>query len=105
VVTPQGDATGFLYTDIHQDTNALIEFIDRNEIVNIVIDFGQVNILGSIIISSIIKLARKISSKDGKACFCQASESMRDIVSSMNLTRLWPCYETLDEAISNVIDE
>jgi anti-anti-sigma regulatory factor len=79
VVTPQGDATGFRYTDIHRDTNALVDLIDRQEIENLVIDFGQVNILGSIIISSIIKLARKVSSKEGKACFSQASESMRDI--------------------------
>lgn len=99
VVTPQGDATGFRYTDIHRDTNSLVEMIDRRGIENLVIDFSQVNILGSIIISSIIKLARKVSTKNGKACFCQASDSMREVVSSMNLTRLWPYYDTLNEAI------
>ena len=99
VVTPQGDAAGFRYADIHRDTNSLVEMIDRQGIENLVIDFSQVNILGSIIISSIIKLARKISTKNGKACFCQASDSMREVVSSMNLTRLWPYYDTLNEAI------
>jgi anti-anti-sigma factor len=105
VVSPQGDATGFRYTDIHKDTNGLVDLIDRKGIENLVIDFAQVNILGSIIISSIIKLARKISTKDGKACFCQASESMREVVSSMNLTRLWPYFETLDEAIAHLNNE
>lgn len=100
IVTPQGDATGFRYLDIHRDTNSLVELIDRQGIENLVIDFSQVNILGSIIISSIIKLARKISTRNGKACFCQASEPMHQVVSSMNLTRLWPYYPTREEAIA-----
>jgi anti-anti-sigma factor len=102
VVCPQGDATGFRYNDIHRDTNALCDLIDRKDIENLVIDFSQVNILGSIIISSIIKLARKISTKEGKACFCQASDSMRDVVTSMNLTRLWPYFDTLNDAIAHL---
>ncbi len=104
VVTPQGDASGYRYTDIHRDTNSICDLIDRDSVQNIIVDFSDVGILGSIIISSIIKIARKISERDGHACFCQASESMCDVIQSMSLTKLWPYYDTLDEAVGSFED-
>ncbi|MFP6763576.1 MAG: STAS domain-containing protein [Planctomycetaceae bacterium] len=101
VVTPQGDASGFRYTEIHQDTNAICDLIGRENVSNLIIDLGQVTILGSIIISSIIKIARTINGGHGTACFCQASPSMREVIHSMSLTKLWPYFETLDEAIGS----
>ena len=100
VITPQGDASVFRYVEIHQDTNSVCDLIAGGEIDNLIIDLGQVNILGSIIISSIIKMARKINERQGRACFCQASNSMREVIQSMRLARLWPYLETLDEAIA-----
>lgn len=105
VVTPQGDATGFRYTEIHQDTNSVCDLIGREGIGNLIIDLGQVKILGSIIISSIIKIARKINERQGNACFCQASSSMREVIQSMSLTRLWPYLDTLDEAIGTMPED
>jgi anti-anti-sigma factor len=105
VVTPQGDATGFRYVEIHQDTNAICDLVGREKVENLIIDLRDVKILGSIIISSIIKMARKISEKQGQACFCQAGDSMREVIHSMSLTKLWPYYDSLDEAISSFSDD
>lgn len=101
VVSPQGDSTGFRYNDIHSETNAVITAIDRQNAQNLVINFKNVEIVGSIMISAIIKLARKITSKKGQAAFCSASETMEEVMQSMNLTRLWPCFETQEEAIES----
>jgi anti-anti-sigma factor len=101
VVTPQGDSTGFRYNDIHAETNAVITAIDRQNAQNLVINFNSVEIVGSIMISAIIKLARKITSKKGQAAFCSASETMEEVMQSMNLTRLWPCFESQEEAIKS----
>jgi anti-anti-sigma regulatory factor len=79
--------------------------IGREKISNLIIDLGQVKILGSIIISSIIKIARKITEKRGDACFCQAGSSMREVIHSMSLTKLWPYFESLDEAIASFDDD
>ena len=67
VVTPQGDSTGFRYNDIHSETNAVITAIDRQNAEHLVVNFASVEIVGSIMISAIIKLARKITSKKGQA--------------------------------------
>ena len=105
VVTPQGDSTGFRYNDIHAETNAIITLIGRQKCRHLVIDFGSVEIVGSIMISAIIKLARRITSHKGQAAFCCASETMQDVMQSMNLTRLWPCFDSLEDAISSFKSE
>jgi len=101
VVTPQGDSTGFRYNDIHGETNAVITAIDRQNAEHLVINFASVEIVGSIMISAIIKLARKITSKKGQAAFCDASVTMQEVMQSMNLTRLWPCFDSQEEAIKS----
>lgn len=101
VVTPKGDSTGFRYNDIHSETNAVITSIDRQKAQHLVINFQSVEIVGSIMISAIIKLARKITSKKGNAAFCCTSDTMQEVMQSMNLTRLWPCFETQEEAIKS----
>lgn len=100
VVIPQGDSSGFRYSEIHRATNSVCDLIVRGQIENLIIDLTHVTILGSISISSIIKMARKIDEKKGRACFCQASSSMREVIHTMSLTKLWPYLETLDEAIA-----
>jgi len=105
VITPQGDASGFRYTEIHKDTNSICDLVGRGQVSSVIIDLGQVTILGSIIISSIIKIARTINGGHGTACFCQASPSMREVIHSMSLTKLWPYYETLDRAIASCPNE
>lgn len=101
IITPQGDSTGFRYNDIHSETNAVITAIDRQQARNLVVNFNSVEIVGSIMISAIIKLARKINSKKGQAAFCCASDTMQEVMHSMNLTRLWPYFDTQEAAIES----
>lgn len=101
VVRPQGDSSGFRYNDIHSETNAIIASIGRNKSCNLIIDFGGVELVGSIMISAIIKLARQITSRNGQAAFCCASDTMQDVMQSMNLTRLWPYFDTQEAAIES----
>lgn len=101
VVTPQGNSTGFRYNNIHAETNALITAMDRQNARNLIINFNSVEFVGSIMISAMIKLARKIAAKKGQAAFCSASETMKEMMRSMNLTRLWPYFDSQEEAIKS----
>ncbi|MHC4877839.1 MAG: STAS domain-containing protein [Planctomycetota bacterium] len=100
VVTPNGDASAFRYQDIHTATNTLVDSIARQKVQRMVVDFGEVDVVGSIMISSIIKLARSIARQQGTAVFCNSSETMQNVISTMNLTKLWPYYESRDEAVA-----
>ena len=102
IVIPQGDAIGFRYHDIHQESNSTLQVLDDPSLVHVVIDFTSEQMLGSIIISVIIKICRKAGSKGGKAAFCSASTNMLEVLQTMNLTKLWAHYPTRAEAITTV---
>lgn len=99
VVVPQGDANGFRYHDVHQESNATLLLLDDPTLQHAVIDLGCEQILGSIIISVVIKICRKIGQKGGKAAFCNASPDMQEVLATMNLTRLWNYHATRTEAV------
>jgi anti-anti-sigma factor len=99
VVSPQGDSLGFRYNDIHRETNSITDRLQRDRITNLLIDFSDVEIVGSVMISSIIKIARQHGTRKGAAAFCGASPTMREVLENMNLTRLWPCFDSREEAL------
>lgn len=102
IVIPQGDAIGFRYNDVHQESNATLKLLDSPALQHVVIDFGCEEVLGSIIISVVIKVCRKIGQKGGRAAFCNALPDMQEVLQTMNLTRLWNYYPTRAEAIAAV---
>jgi anti-anti-sigma regulatory factor len=99
IVVPQGDASGFRYNDVHQESNAMLQVLDDPSLQNVVIDFTSELMLGSIIISVMIKLCRKAGGKGGKAAFCNASSDMLEVLQTMNLTKLWTHYSSRADAI------
>ncbi len=74
IVTPNGDATGFRYQDIHTATNSLVDSIRRQRISRMVIDFGEVEVVGSIMISSDHQAGAQHCRQDqrGTAAFCNS---------------------------------
>ena len=102
LVTPLGDAGSFRYHDVHQESNIALQVLEDPTLKHVVIDLSCEQVLGSIIISVVVKLCRKVGAKDGKAAFCNASSDMQEVLKTMNLTRLWAYHETRAEAIKAV---
>ena len=102
IVIPQGDASGFRYHDVHQESNVTLQVLDDPALQHAVIDFTSEQILGSVIISVVIKVCRKVGGKGGKAAFCNASTDMLDVLNTMNLTRVWTHYPSRADAIAAV---
>lgn len=101
VVCPLGDALGFRYLDVHNETNAVLRELDNQHLSNLVIDFGGKELFGSIIIGSIIKMARKAGQNGGQVAFCNASPEMMEALETMNLWKLWPYFATGTEAMAS----
>jgi anti-anti-sigma factor len=101
VVSPQGDSGGFRYNDIHRETNTITDRLQRDQVTNLLIDFSDVEIVGSVMISAIIKIVRQHGTRKGSAAFCGASPTMLDVLQTMNLTRLWPCFDSREEAFKS----
>ena len=102
IVTPQGDAQGFRYQDVHQESNATLQVLDDTSLRHVVIDLGRELVLGSIMISVVIKICREVGLRGGKAALCNANDEMLEVLRTMNLERLWPYYPTRNDALTSV---
>ena len=99
VVTTTSDLEGNRYGDIHADTNRLLATLRQSRPADVVIDLSGVEFLNSAQISVFVKIAREASSFGADVCFCGASQTVKGVFKSMNLTKLWPHHDTLETAI------
>lgn len=99
IVSPLGDFQDFFYQDIQIETNKVNQLLNAFPYRNVVVDFSQVPIVGSIILDACIGFCRNAK---GKAALCSATADMWDIVQQMNLHSIWPCFNTRTEALQAV---
>jgi anti-anti-sigma factor len=92
----------FQYTDVHLESNELFRIIDEPELDNVLVDLGAVTYIDSIIISSLLRVLTKSRQSGGKGVFCCANDEVKEVLSCIQVGRLWPLFETRDEALAEV---
>ena len=102
VIVPQGATMNFQYTDVHLESNELFRIIDEPELENVLIDLGAVIYIDSIIISSLLRVLTKSRQLGGKGVFCCANNEVKEVLGCIQIGRLWPLFETRDEALAVV---
>lgn len=102
VVIPQGHPIAFRYNEIHVEANAVIRLLDDAGLKNVVLDFSVADYASSMILGAMIRMARKVTNEGGQAVMCHANENMLDILTTMNLIKLWPYYATREEAVAAI---
>ena len=102
VIVPQGATMNFQYTDVHLESNELFRIIDEPELDNVLVDLGAVTYIDSIIISSLLRVLTKSRQSGGKGVFCCANDEVKEVLSCIQVGRLWPLFETRDEALAEV---
>ncbi len=105
ILIPLGDAVAFRYLQVQTESNRALHLFDDPAAKHLVVDFGKVTVLGSIIISGLIKIARKVSRDDGKVIFCNGSDEMEKVWRGMNLGTLWPYVDTRDAALTTIREQ
>jgi pSer/pThr/pTyr-binding forkhead associated (FHA) protein/anti-anti-sigma regulatory factor len=96
IVTPQGRARDFRYQDIQVEANAIITILRTHGFRNVLIDFSQVRLSGSLVVDSITQFCRVAS---GQAVICHCSPEQLAALKDLNLISLWPCHPTRAEAL------
>lgn len=102
VVTPAGDASTFRYQDLHQEANTVRGEIARRGTKYIVIDISEMEYFGSEFIGALVSMLRETRLRGGKGGFCSANGPMLNVLQNMSLFKLWPYFETLDEALVGI---
>ncbi|MFP6770414.1 MAG: STAS domain-containing protein [Planctomycetaceae bacterium] len=105
VVVPQGATMNFQYTDVHLESNELFRILDEPNIKNVLIDLGAVDYIDSIIISSLLRVLTKSRQLGGKGVFCCASDDVKEVLKCIQIGRLWPLFDTREEALAVVENE
>ncbi|MDP7275925.1 MAG: STAS domain-containing protein [Planctomycetaceae bacterium] len=105
VVVPQGATMNFQYTDVHLESNELFRILDEPNIKNVLIDLGAVDYIDSIIISSLLRVLTKSRQLGGKGVFCCASDDVKEVLKCIQIGRLWPLFDTREEALGEVENE
>ena len=99
VVVPQGDIRDFFYQDIHLESNRVVHILQQYQFHHVVIDYSQVQIVGSIVLDAVAAFCRAAR---GAAVQCEAGPEMLSILETMNFTSIWPHYPTRNEAVQAV---
>tara|TARA_B100000029_G_scaffold414309_1_gene417682 strand:- start:130 stop:510 length:381 start_codon:yes stop_codon:yes gene_type:complete len=102
VIVPQGATLNFQYNDVHLESNELYRIIDEPALKNVLVDLGAVTYIDSIIISSLLRVLTKSRQLGGIGVFCCASDDVKEVLKCIQIGRLWPLYETREEAIAEV---
>lgn len=102
VVLPQGPALDFRYQEVHLESNALYRVVDEPQLKHVVVDLGCVSFVDSVIISSILRVLTRVKQRGGKAVFCCGSENMQSILKCIKIGKLWPHFDTREQAIEYV---
>lgn len=102
VVSPRGEGSAFRYQDLHLESNTVRSLLNRPGINNLVIDLSQMTYFGSEFIGALVSMLREVRNRGGKACFCNANEQMLQVLQNMSLFKLWPHYDSLKLACTNV---
>lgn len=67
VVTPLGDSSQFLYSDIRTEANKVRRLLEGGCFVNLVVDFGSAPSCDTIMLKVVVALLRLVSNRGGRA--------------------------------------
>ena len=102
VVAPLGDESSFRYFDIHSQANRVMRAMDDESVLGVVVDLANVENLGWVMTSAIVRLVRNLDYRGGLAVYCSASRSIFDQFSAMKLGNPWSHHETRDEGVAAI---
>lgn len=102
IPTPQGDPSSFRYRDLQAETNSVRTHMAKPENLNLVVDLCNCQYFGSEFIGALMSMMREVRGRKGRCAMCGATEQMRLVLQNMSLFRLWPYFETRDDAVNSI---
>lgn len=96
IVTPQGRSRDYRYQDIQVEANAIITILRTHGFRNVLVDFSNVKLTGSLIVDSLTQFCRVAS---GVGAICGCSPEQLSALKDLNLLSLWPCYPTREDGL------
>jgi anti-anti-sigma regulatory factor len=99
IVTPLGDASEFIYADVHVESNKVRRLLEGGAFKNLVVDLGSAAVYSAVTINVVVALSRIASNRGGRAVLCSASEKTRSLLQTMRLLDVWPLFDSREGAL------
>lgn len=100
IVTVERDVSSLEQQLIEPDIRRLLDSLEREQPLDVVIDFGRVPFFGSIVLSALVRIWKRISRYDGKLTLCDVSDTEREILAITKLDKFWAIHATRAAALA-----
>lgn len=84
------------------EANSIRQLMMKPDNKNMVLDLSELTYFGSEFIGSLVSMMRETRARRGQARFCCANEQMYQVLQNMSLFKLWPHFDSLDEALTSI---
>ena len=106
----KGNATIMRFTDEkileEQDVKALqdliMSVIEQAERINLILDFGQVRYLSSVVLGLLIRVSKRIYERDGQLGLCNINPKIYEIFKITRLTKTFDIYNSIESAMEGL---
>ena len=102
IVIPAGDHVGFHMKQIQEETDRILESIQKGDVRNVVIDGKNASYFSSSVIGGVIRLWEAATENGGRLVLCNIADDAMDAIAAMRLDTKWPSFETRTEALANL---
>jgi anti-anti-sigma factor len=103
ILTPRADPSSARYRDLQGEVNSVRTHMTLPENLNLVVDLRHCAYFGSEFIGALVSILREVRRRQGQCALCGATDQMRTVLQNMSLFKLWPYFETRDDALTAIV--
>lgn len=100
VVAVHDSVGSFADTEILGEMAALVSQVNQSQVGSVVVDFGGVAYFGSSMLEALRVLWNELERRGGRLALCNLSDVSREIIEISHFDRLWPIYDSRDQALA-----
>lgn len=89
-------------SEIVQETVDLLELIKTSQPTNLVIDLSQSDYLGTVMLSAVLRLWKRIAERGGNMVLCNVSRKIVQVLRFSRLDTIWTICDSREQALHAV---
>lgn len=100
IVSPLGHSLQFASGEVERQANQILQAQDEQPAAHLLIDFGKVSMVDSIVVGALFSLVTRFHKSGGQVRMCNVSSRMREMLNVVNFHRLVDESATREEALA-----
>lgn len=88
--------------EVRSEWDALLKQLEIHNAKHAIIDLGELDFFGSIMLELLVVLWKRVSARRGKIALCRVSEVGQEILRTAKFHTIWPIVDSREEALTKV---